>query len=57
MISDDQAQLADGRSVPIAAVIALYELEKTWPGATLRQARPAIVAVVMNALGEMGDEA
>jgi len=57
VISDDQAQLADGRSVPIAAVIALYELEKTWPGATLRQARPAIVAVVMNALGEMGDEA
>lgn len=42
--------LADGRSVPTAAVAALDELERSWPGATLPQARPAIVAAVMAAL-------
>lgn len=44
--------LADGTPVPDDAVAALDELEKTWPGATLPQARPAIVAAVTNVLKE-----
>lgn len=40
--------LADGREVPQAAVDALIELDKRWPGATLPQARPAIVAAILD---------
>lgn len=44
-------ELADGVTrVPSAAVAALDELEKVWPGATFSGARPAIVAAVMSAL-------
>jgi hypothetical protein len=47
---DETVALADGRSVPLAAVKALEELERRWPGSTLPQARPAIVAAVIAAL-------
>ena len=43
-------ELADGTKVPARAVAALHELEDRWPGATLPQARPAIVAAVIKAL-------
>jgi hypothetical protein len=46
----DEIELPDGRSVPAAAVAALDELEKSWPGATLPQARAAIVAAVIDAI-------
>lgn len=49
-MDNDTIHLADGRSVPASAVAALDELEHRWPGATLPQARPAIVAAVMAAL-------
>lgn len=42
--------LADGREVPTSAVEALNALDKLWPGATLEQARPAIVAAVLAAV-------
>ena len=44
--------LANGLSVPSLAVEALESLEKVWPGATLPQARPAIVAAVLSSLEE-----
>jgi len=44
--------LADGRRVPRPAVDALAALEKSWPGATLPQARVAIVDAVLAALRE-----
>lgn len=47
---NDTIYLANGTSVPAKAVAALGELERIWPGATLQQARPAIVAAVMTAL-------
>lgn len=50
LMSGSTIDLADGRSVPTAAVAELDELERAWPGATLPQARPAIVAAVMAAL-------
>jgi hypothetical protein len=49
-MSDETIELADGRTVPAAAVGALDELERAWPGATLPQARPAIVAAVLAAV-------
>lgn len=50
-------ELADGVTrVPPAAVAALDELEKAWPGATFSGARPAIVAAVMSALENMSNE-
>lgn len=49
-MNDDTIELADGTSVPAKAVAALTELDRRWPGATLPQARPAIVAAVMAAL-------
>lgn len=49
---DDDVALADGRTVPRAAIRALYELDKKWPGATWPLARPAIVAAVMEALDQ-----
>lgn len=36
-----------------AAIDALAKLDELWPGATWPQARPAIVAAVMAALGEL----
>lgn len=39
--------LADGRSVPAAAVKALDDFEAIWPGATFPGARPAIAARVL----------
>lgn len=42
--------LADGREVPRSAVEALDDLEGMWPGSSIPQARPAIVATVMEAL-------
>jgi hypothetical protein len=49
--SGESIPLVDGRQVPAAAVAALAELERVWPGATpLPQARPAIVAAVLTAL-------
>ena len=51
MSSDhDDVWLADGRSVPYAAIKALDDLDRVWPGATLPQARPAIAAEVAEAL-------
>lgn len=50
-MSDDDIELADGRMVPRKAVDALAILDAKWPGASLPQARPAIVAAVMEALG------
>jgi hypothetical protein len=44
--------LADGRTVPDECVHALDELELRWPGATMKQARGAIVAAVLEALAE-----
>lgn len=51
-MDDNTIDLADGRSVPASAVAALDELERRWPGATLPQARPAIVAAVRAALDD-----
>jgi hypothetical protein len=46
-------ELADGVTrVPAAAVAALDKLDETWPGATFKGARPAIVAAVIAALGD-----
>lgn len=47
--SDKMIELADGRAVPAATVEALHQLEVVWPGATQRQARPAIAAAVIDA--------
>jgi hypothetical protein len=44
--------LADGRIVPDECVKALDELELRWPGATQKQARGAIVAAVLEAVGD-----
>ena len=44
--------LADGTSVPDECVKALEELETRWPGATLRQARGAVVKAVLAAYAE-----
>lgn len=49
---NDTIDLANGQSVPASAVAALDELERRWPGATLQQARPAIVAAVIAALDQ-----
>ena len=49
-MTDTDIRLADGRRVPAAAVAALDELEKIWPGATLPQARAAIAAAVLEAM-------
>ena len=46
----DTIELSNGRSVPKSAVDALRVLDEKWPGATLRIARPAIVAAVLDAL-------
>ena len=53
----DRIVLADGRSVPKNAVDSLAELDRSWPGATLPQARPAIVAAVIAALTELQSDA
>ena len=45
-------ELADGRTVPKSLVDALYLRDQTWPGATLRQARPAIARAVLDAITE-----
>lgn len=45
----DKIHLANGTSVPKACVDALEELENIWPGASLPQARAAIVAAVLEA--------
>lgn len=50
-MSDNIIELADGRDVPRAAVDALGEFEKVWPGATFPMARAGIVAAVIEALG------
>lgn len=42
--------LADGREVPAAAVAALDDLDRRWPGATFGPARPAIAAAVLEAV-------
>jgi hypothetical protein len=42
--------MANGKSVPRVCVDALNDFEQTWPGATFHTARPAIVAVVLEAL-------
>lgn len=42
-------QLAGGEDVPVYLVEALDELAKEWPGSTLSQARPAIVAKILKA--------
>ncbi len=39
--------LADGSYVPKACIVALEELNMEWPGATLSQARAAIVLTVL----------
>lgn len=49
---DDDVEMVDGRKVPRAAIKALHELDKAWPGATWPMARPAIVATVMEALDQ-----
>lgn len=41
--------LANGEEIPDACVQALEDLERRWPGATLPQARGAIVSVVLKA--------
>lgn len=41
--------LADGTEIPDEFVEALNELDKRWPGATLPQARGAIVSAVLSA--------
>lgn len=51
MMSDDDIELADGRTVPRKGVDALAILDAKWPGASLPSARPAIVAAVMEVLG------
>ena len=48
--------LADGTYVPDECVEALEELEKRWPGATLKQARGAIVATVLKAYAKKKTE-
>ncbi len=53
-MSEDTLYLADGREVPLSAVEALAELDDRWPGATLPQARPAIVAAVLAAVRRGG---
>lgn len=50
MMSDDDIELADGRTVPRKGVDALAILDAKWPGASLPSARPAIVAAVMEVL-------
>lgn len=42
-------QLAGGEEVPVYLVEALDELAREWPGSTLSQARPAIVAKILKA--------
>jgi hypothetical protein len=49
MASKELIHLAGGDSVPKNLVDALDELENEWPGATLRQARPAIVLAILKA--------
>lgn len=53
-MSTEYLHLADGREVPVVAVDALNDLEQRWPGATLEQARPAIVAAVLEAVAKAG---
>ncbi|WP_156161665.1 hypothetical protein [Nocardia vulneris] len=52
--NQEMLTLADGREVPAAAVRALDDLERKWPGASLAQARPAIVAAVLAAVAKTG---
>lgn len=46
---NENLQLAGGETVPRYLVKALEDLEKVWPGASLRQARPAVVAAILKA--------
>jgi hypothetical protein len=46
----EMIHLAGGASVPAYLVEALEEFETVWPGATFHNARPAIVAVLLNEL-------
>lgn len=50
MTEPEMIFLANGTRVPAAAVTALDELDQVWPGSTLPQARPAIVAAVLAVL-------
>ena len=52
MSDDDIISLANGTEVPKVAVDALAAVDVRWPGATLPQARPAIVAAILAALSE-----
>lgn len=53
----DLIELADGRTVPRAAVDALDELDRTWPGATFPGARGAVAWTVLDAVREETDRA
>lgn len=53
----DTLELADGRTVPRAAVDALDELDRSWPGATFPGARGAIAWTVLDAVREETDRA
>lgn len=44
------SMMADGSWIPTVAIDALNELEERWPGATLEQARPAIVSAIIKKL-------
>lgn len=46
----EMIHLAGGAEVPAYLVEALEEFETVWPGATFHNARPAIIAVVLNEL-------
>lgn len=46
------SMMADGSYIPTIAIDALDELEERWPGATLEQARPAIVSAIIRKLSE-----
>lgn len=56
-LDGDTLELADGRTVPRAAVDALDELDRSWPGATFPRARGAIAWTVLDAVREETDRA
>lgn len=49
---DEILHMANGDEIPLRLVQALNDLEKEWPGATLVNARPAIVGAILKAQSE-----
>lgn len=55
-LSEGMIALADGRTAPIECVNALAGLDGEWPGATLPQARAAVVCAVIEAYEKLKGE-